>query len=182
MKKINSGFSLIELLVVVAIIGVLAAIGTIGYGQYIASTKDKALEANMKNISHLLNTELSANALKDSADNTCLELLVRVAADQNKSAINVYTGKTSNETFPGSTNKDLIYKVAHNMITSPPTFTKGQYLLMCGSMSAKPEESSIIVCSCDEETCSPTESEWRAPDTCPLPQQNPIAAERTIYP
>ncbi len=42
------GFSLIELLVVVAIIGVLAAVGVVGYQGYIDSTKKSVTDANAK--------------------------------------------------------------------------------------------------------------------------------------
>ena len=43
----RSGFSLIELLVVVAIIGILAAVGVVGYQGYIDATKDEAAKANL---------------------------------------------------------------------------------------------------------------------------------------
>ncbi len=44
----EKGFSLIELLVVVAIIGVLAAVGVVGYQGYIDSTKKSVTDANAK--------------------------------------------------------------------------------------------------------------------------------------
>ena len=46
MKNLQNGFSLIELLVVVAIISILAAIGSVGYSKYIASAKGGAAKAN----------------------------------------------------------------------------------------------------------------------------------------
>lgn len=44
----EKGFSLIELLIVVAILGVLAAVGVVGYQGYIDSTKRSVTESNAK--------------------------------------------------------------------------------------------------------------------------------------
>ena len=56
----SSGFSLIELLVVVAIIGILSAIGVVSYSGYVSGTKQTSAENTMQQIS-LAQTEYYSN-------------------------------------------------------------------------------------------------------------------------
>ena len=55
MKK---GFTLVELLVVVAILGILAAVGIVSFGGFLGSSKENAVKSNFNSVTKYVETEL----------------------------------------------------------------------------------------------------------------------------
>ena len=68
----SSGFTLVELLVVVAIIGILSAVGTVAYNGYVDGTKQKSTQNLMQQIT-LAQTEEYSNSgsYYSQATDTC---------------------------------------------------------------------------------------------------------------
>ena len=101
---IQSGFSLIELLVVVSIIGILAGLGIFAYDSYVEYSRRAVNEANAKLLANALSAELAAQRGKlksncqqtlgrgpNGADQTwsnCVETLIR-----NNNMINPYSNR-----------------------------------------------------------------------------------------
>jgi type IV pilus assembly protein PilA len=102
MKNLQKGFSLIELLVVVAIIGILAAIGSVGYSRYIANAQSTETLANLAQVASLI-------AAEDTQVSTCTGLSASSCANK------VVSGATYVSTIPtcaGNTTADTYYTLA----------------------------------------------------------------------
>ena len=91
-KTLQKGFSLVELLVVVAIIGVLAGVGIVGYQSYTDSAKSRVGVANFNSVKRFVETELTllnnniqtvSGAL--SAGNSCTTLVPYTVYSKNLS-------------------------------------------------------------------------------------------------
>lgn len=80
--KLKSGFSLIELLVVVAIIGILAAIGSVGYNKYIAQATTAASTANDKQILEAVIADDASQAAQE-CNGTAVACATQLAAANN---------------------------------------------------------------------------------------------------
>jgi len=103
-KKLEKGFSLVELLVVVAIIGVLAGVGIVGYQSYTESAKEKVAEANYNSVVRFIETELTLlnNGVQESSG---------ALKNHTSSSGTGACGGTGNMPRAGTTNTNLAHAI-----------------------------------------------------------------------
>jgi len=82
----SSGFSLIELLVVVAILGIIATIGIVGYSGYVSASKKKAVENALMQLSLAQTEYYSDNSAYygSAAGTTCTPSTTTTSTVQSK--------------------------------------------------------------------------------------------------
>ena len=123
-KKNLSGFTLTELLVVVAILGVLSAVGIVSYNGYVSSAQRKSAENLMQQIALAQSEHLSDNGTYYSVSESNCEPTTETLAD-------IYQNLLGSTTAARATEKarDSAFKICISRDSSGEEATRTEYLI-----------------------------------------------------
>ena len=166
--QLKKGFSLIELLVVVAIIGVLAAIGTVGYGNYVTQTRIKVNATNIANFGGGIQTKVATTVagIDTKVYTNCSNFLDTMITEMNASSpVNAYNSSSRepvyiNQHTVGTKKPSYLLDASGNQAQPDPNmggmligntaWDPGQILVMCSDPCASDLQSvGFSACSCD---------------------------------
>jgi prepilin-type N-terminal cleavage/methylation domain-containing protein len=181
MNPNSKGFSLVELLVVVAIIGILAGVGIVGYNAYVRTAQEKVALANLEIVGRKLDADIIAvkgNLSSNSAyfqglsvdKSTICELVaIQVVRNLNTTEKNpFFEGKNVNVTSSSCevTDSGGVSGVAAygNYMTSgtSPNFVQstaicpGTIIVSCGNpvLPISHPNFTMYQCTCDSENAA----------------------------
>ena len=187
MMKSNNGFSLIELLIVVAVISVLSAAGILGYQEYIETSKSAVLVANLDQTHKVITNDVISIQNKLSSrsdfltdlndDPSCQDTALEIVK-----ALNAKRGNPYNQATPAAAYGNAsVVNAAGDYITSLKSMDRrGMVFVSCSNPTAKLSNQTNFVlyqCACNAEDCAFSGNDFESTADCPPP---PISANAPV--